>query len=83
MHKHNIMNIPKIRDWMKEGDENVACHNFREELYLFYPRDRDRMNKFDGVRAENSVIIQKTKDIFLSLLCTQWVNVKSPHVIPP
>jgi len=59
---------------MKEGGENVTGHNFREELYLFYPRDRGRMNKFNGVRAENSVyelfqdravrIIQKTKDIF-------------------
>ncbi len=40
---------------MKEGGENVTGHNFREELYLFYLRDRGRMNRFDGVRAENSV----------------------------
>jgi len=45
---------PKIRDGMKEGGENVTGHIFREELYLFYLHDRGRMNRFDGVRAENS-----------------------------
>ena len=59
----NINVLPKIRDGMKEGGGNVTSYNFREELHLFYLRDRGRMNRFDGVRAENSVIIQK-KDIF-------------------
>ena len=39
---------------MKEGGENVTGHNFREELYLFYTRDRGRMIKFNGVRLECS-----------------------------
>jgi len=40
---------------MKEGGENVTGHNFSEELHLVYPRDCGRMNRFDGVLAENSV----------------------------
>ena len=53
---------------MKEGGEIVTGHNFREELYLFYPRGHGRMKRFDGVRE------RATKRAQLRVSLTQYIT---------